>query len=262
MGYMKYDVRTGDYTFKHMVSEQVTGPFPEHYHTVYELLLFLDGDADFIIGHTTYHLKPHCLLVVQPGDLHRLVLKSGRRYERIVVRIDKALLSPDLHAQMQALGTVYDVRGTTLEEEFFRFDKHYRQVDESFRMTAFLGSLHIILSLLCSGKAEQVRADFINGDLARLMDHIQHHLPDIHTLDDLCHAVHLSPTTVKRLFHAHFQTPVMAYIRTQKCILARRLIREGVPCQQAGSRAGFEYYSSFYRMYLKAFGCPPGEEKP
>lgn len=108
---MEYDVRSGSYTFKHKTDAEPAAAhekFKEHYHTMYELLYFLEGDADFAIQHTLYRLKPHCLLVVKPGELHNLVVKSGKRYERIVLRF-----GAETYRQHCATGSTASARCTT-----------------------------------------------------------------------------------------------------------------------------------------------------
>lgn len=260
---MRYDVRNECYTFKHVTDDAPVlsrERYREHYHTVYELLYFLDGDADFSIQHTLYHLKPHCLLVVRPGEMHNLVPRSEKRYERIVLRFDSIRISPEIHEGLSRLEKVYDIRGTYLSEEFLRLDRHYQEVDEEYRLTALLGSLHLILSHLCSGKAESVRADYVNENLARTMAYVHDNIAAVQTMEDICDAMHLSPTTLKRVFQETFQMPVMTYIRAQKCMLARDLMRAGASAQEAGLRCGFEYYSTFYRAYMKVFGHAPSSE--
>ena len=52
----------------------------------------------------------------------------------------------------------------------------------------------------------------------------------------------------------------MNYVRTQKCIAARRLLQEGTSAAETADRLGFIHYSSFYRDYRQTFGIAPSEE--
>ena len=56
---MEFDVRDERFTFKHEITSQpelTSNRFPDHYHSVYELLYCIRGDADFMIQHTRYTL--------------------------------------------------------------------------------------------------------------------------------------------------------------------------------------------------------------
>lgn len=257
---MEYDVRSGNYTFKHISDAEPAAThekFKEHYHTTYELLYFLEGDADFAIQHTLYRLKPHSLLVVKPGELHNLVVRTGVRYERIVLRFGCEIIPQELRERLDALEKVYFIKGTYLSDELFRLDRHYREISEDMRLFTFQGSLNVVLGYLCNGRNQSLRADVANEDVARIMRYIAENLADIQTMDELCRALHMSKTSLKKAFYDHFQTPVMSYIRTQKCMAANAMLADGASATDAALRCGFQHYSSFYRAYVHVFGGPP-----
>ena len=52
---MEFDVRSGNYTFKHTLTQKPDlneERFKEHYHVLYELLYFIKGDASFRVRNT------------------------------------------------------------------------------------------------------------------------------------------------------------------------------------------------------------------
>lgn len=261
---MEYDIRSGNFTFKHITDPEPAAAhekFKEHYHTVYELLYFLEGDADFAIQHTLYRLKPHCLLVIKPGELHNLVVKSGKRYERIVLRFGAEAVPGELRERLDRLDKVYFIKGSCLSQEIFRLDRHCREVREDMRLFAFQAALNVVLAYLVNGDQIRFCADEYDEEIARIMHYIADNLPSIHTSDDLCRALHMSKSTLKKVFSDHFQTPVMSYVRTLKCMAANAMLADGVSATDAGSACGFQYYSSFYRAYVQVFGHPPSERR-
>ncbi len=163
--------------------------------------------------------------------------------------------------RLDRLSKVYDIRGTVLSQEIFRLDRHYREIDEDMRLTAFQAALCVVLSYLVSGEHIKLYADETNEEIARIMRYIADDLPNIQTMDDLCRALHLSRSALKKIFFDHFQTPVMSYIRTQKCMKANAMLADGASATEVASACGFQYYSSFYRAYLQVFGRPPSERR-
>ena len=67
----------------------------------------------------------------------------------------------------------------------------------------------------------------------------------------------MSRSTVQKHISDYMQTPIMSYVRTQKCLLARQLLQEGHSATEACMQCGFQDYSTFYRAYCNEFGISP-----
>ena len=92
-----------------------------------------------------------------------------------------------------------------------------------------------------------------------LLEYIDSHLSEIHSAEDLSRGLHMSKSVLYRLFSLQLDTPLMTYVRTQQCLLARRYLMEGVPATDVAMRLGFAHYSSFYREYCKIFHASPAK---
>ena len=260
---MPFDLRKNNYTFKHSCSfeepDNETGSFREHFHSLYELLYFIGGDADYKIRHRQYRLRPHTLLVVKPGELHHVLIKSADvPYERFVVRFDEADLPGGLRSLIRRLDSVYSIRDTPLSEAFFHLDR--LQATLPVTEAAFYAmrwQLNIILTYLCSSDALRRNADMVNEEVHRITDYIETHLTDIHTTEDLCNGLHMSRSGLHKIFSTGFDMPVMTYVRTQKVTLAHALLSDGYPPTEIPEKCGFQDYSSFYRAYTRLYQAPP-----
>ena len=60
-----------------------------HYHDFHKIILFLDGEASYIIEGKTYPLKARDILFVSAGEIHRPVTTPGKSYERIVIYVSR-----------------------------------------------------------------------------------------------------------------------------------------------------------------------------
>lgn len=258
---MFFDLRQGNYTFKHERSiEQALAPgesFKEHFHSVFELLYFIDGEADFMIQHTLYNLHPHSLLVIKPGELHQVLIRSDAPYERIVIRFDESDLPRGFRSRIRNLKSVYPVGDTTVAEELMRLDTHTQLPVDEARFYACRAELNLILTHLCVYEDRAQTADEVNEDIYRIMHHINENLTEIMTMEDLCAALHMSRSNLNKIFSSRFDTPIMSYIRTQKTTLAHSLLNEGFPPTEIPGKCGFNNYSSFYRAYMKIYGTSP-----
>ena len=257
---MEFDVRYRSYTFKHSYSEKPDTSqerFKEHFHTSYELLFFVQGDADLMLQHTRYNIKPGSMLVIKPGEYHNIVFHSEAPYERYVIRFSPMNLHRNLPLLLERTESVYYIAGTPLEEEFLRMDRHLSNLHPDAHVNACIGSMDIILSYLISSEKLIQKADYVNEDSKRILDYIDAHLADIHTAEDLSHGLHMSKSAIYRIFSLQLDTPLMTYVRTQQCILARNFLLEGIPAVEVASRLGFSHYSSFYRSYREVFHAAP-----
>ena len=55
----------------------VQSTFRQHMHNEYEMLYFIAGDADYVVGSSVYHLRPNDLLFIRPATYHYLKLLSA-----------------------------------------------------------------------------------------------------------------------------------------------------------------------------------------
>lgn len=260
---MDFDLRRDNFTFKHSRSfeepDNETGSFQEHFHSLYELLYFIGGEADYKIRHTQYSLQPHTLLVVKPGELHHVLIRSAEiPYERYVVRFDESDLPGGLRKLIRRLDNVYSIKDTPLSEAFFRLDG-YRETlpDEEAAFYAMRWQLNIILTYLCASRDLRRTADVVNRDVHQITDYIEQHLTEIHTLTDLSAGLHMSRSALHKIFSTGFDMPVMRYVRTQKVTLAHALLNDGYPPTEIPARCGFNDYSSFYRAYRELYRVSP-----
>lgn len=257
---MDFDVRYHDYIFKHSYSPKPdlnADRYREHFHTSYEMLFFVQGNADFMLQHTRYIIGPGTLLIAKPGEYHNIVFKTADPYERYVIRFNPMSIEPHMRRQLEKAESVYQIENTDISALFYRMDEHLSSVQENMGISVCIGSLHIIIAYLVSSMDLIQKADYVNEDSRRIVEYIDEHLAEITSTDDLTARLHMSKSALYKAFTAQFTTPIMSYIRIQKCMVARKLLMEGVPASEAAERLGFQHYSSFYRDYLKVFHESP-----
>jgi len=95
----------------------------------------------------------------------------------------------------------------------------------------------------------------------RVIRYINKNLTQPISLDDICNNFYLSKTQLCRMFKDATGTTVWKYITTKRLVKARQLIESGEnPTHIYATQCGFSNYSSFYRAYVKHFGCAPTKD--
>lgn len=253
-------VNSSRYVFRHTDEKDPLlgeGELGWHYHNCYELLYFLRGDAEYQIEQSRYTLRPHSLLIIKPGEYHTMIVRSGKRLDRIVIHFGEQDLSPNMQATLSTLSSVFCIPGTRLSDEILLVDKYQQDLMSGVSRDILLNQLQIILAFLCSIQNLSQPADQVDHGAEQIISYIHNNLATIRTLEDICQNVHMSRSTVQNLISDYLQTPVMSYVRTQKCVMAQGLLQKGVSATEAALRCGFADYSSFYRAYRKVFGTAP-----
>lgn len=228
-----------------------------HFHTDYELLYIIRGEGNFRIQQNMYRIQPNSLLVIKPGEYHGLFMESDKCYERIVIHFRDGDLSPDLQSSVSTLGNVYIIPGTRLSEEILRMNYYCTDFTGNIRNDIIDNQVQIILAYLCNIVGHYQAANYMDQGVERIIAYVQSNLVSIKTLDDICQNVHMSRSSVQKLISQQLQTPIMSYVRTQKCVLARSLLRKGHAATDVCIQSGFSDYSSFYRAYKSVFHEPP-----
>ncbi len=81
------------------------------------------------------------------------------------------------------------------------------------------------------------------------------------TLSELSERFGVSVSYLSRRFFNRVQIPVMQYIRRERMVEAKRLIKGGKAPQEVAKMMGFSHYSTFYRSYISVIGNSPSRDK-
>lgn len=259
---MTFDLRNSRYTFKHAIDSQPkanSDQEPEHFHTSYEFLYFIQGSARLVIQHHTFQIRPSNLLIIKPGEFHSVIADPHVKYERIVIRFYDSTLPEYYQNALKQLGTVYDLKHTELPGLFSQIDQLYDSFSTENSMFILENLLNIIIALICNVNLHKISAEQKDEEIRSIVSFINTHLTAIDCIDDISRELHMSSTSLQQKMQAQLHTSVMSYVRTQKCMRAHSLMQQGVPPTSVYLQCGFHDYSTFYRAYKKVFKAPPSD---
>ena len=102
------------------------------------------------------------------------------------------------------------------------------------------------------------RQDSTVGAVIRYIDE---NLTSIRSMDEICHALYISPSHLCKAFQEVLNISPMKYLRLRRLHHAHDLLRSGERPTTLYTECGFRDYSSFYRAYREHFGISPAEQK-
>lgn len=253
-----------DLYYSHKADEPAvqTPSFVDHYHTVYEMIYFLSGDAEFIIEDKRYPLKTGDLILVPPGQHHNVHILSPARYERYVLRFSEYLIPSDILAKFSRFSGCYFVGDTVIPSLFNRFDTHIENIGDDKQKLKMLFRCvltEIIVYFSCIGGKENTSVSLLKDDMAVVLDYINKNLERPLCLEDICREFHYSKSYICHEFSVSMGVPIITYVRTKKIMYADALLRSGKCPTEVAAQCGFSDYSTFYRMYKKIMGKAPSD---
>lgn len=237
-----------------------------HSHEYYEIYLFLEGDANYIIEDKSYSLEPYDLFVIKKNEFHQVFHNTNSSYRRSLLWIDPRFfqlhdctlyeekfldLSPlsgsKIPANIVLSSGIYDV--------FEKFKKY--TMDYADMTVPVIESLIIELLHLIHYSAPLIAPTHNDNSIQPIISYLNQNFTDNITLDFLQERFFISKYHLCRKFHECTGLTVHEYIRKKRLAKARELKSQGMNLGDIATKVGFTDYSSFYRAYQKEFGSTP-----
>ena len=251
---------TGNIYFAHTCSA-ATKPsdYYRHNHSFYELYVFFDGEADFVIEDKIFRLQPNTLLLIPPRVYHYAsVQQSSHPYHRIVMNFAHSAVYPELHAFLETdiNPALWDEEMASLLATAEQHIPHYATRDAALVMQLLLNSL--LIKLKYATRKANANAELFNPTITQILTYINEHLCEPLSLKEIAKHTFLNPSYISQLFASQMKIGIMDYVKQKKIFLAEEMIRnEHLAPTEACARLGFGDYSTFYRLYRRYMGAPP-----
>ncbi len=257
----------GDYQYSHRRDDEPNLPyFKIHSHEYYELLIFLEGDASFVIEGAEYPLSPMDAMVTRPGEMHQIYHHSRSPYDRIILSVtDSFFMNYDCAAYRNIF-----VDREPGEENIIRIGggPDSAVMDAARRIERYIGqgqgnevvtrcAAIELLYALNQLKPDKAVSTPQSETVRRITAYINRNLAGDLSLDVLADRFFVSRYYLCRIFKKYTGMTLWQYITRKRILAAKALHQSGHSFSEAASRAGFADYSAFYKACVKETGLPP-----
>lgn len=254
-----------DFLIVHKYTEMPdNSDFVLHNHDdIYEIVLLLDGNCDFLVEGNTYKIKPHDIVFTRPFELHRIVCRPNKPYERIILYLHAEYFEQhdcteflDIFTNRE-LGTdnvaSHNISGACVADCMERIFRYYNDGAVKVAENSIIEFLYLL------NGTKSVSKDFYAQDerIRSIIMYINNHLTDAIKLDDLSKRFFINKHYLCKTFKKSTGYTVNRYINYKRILLAQELHRNGKSLLQSSLDAGFNSYAHFYKMYVKQIGKPP-----
>lgn len=245
-----------------------------HHHDFYEVYLFLGGEVEYWVEGRVFHLHPGDLLLINPQELHRPIVKPNCSvYERIVLWIDKNYLE-NLSANEVTLTRCFDntvpthtnlLRPNNLQRSDI-MSRMGELVRESYsdEYGYKICSSGIFLQLMVTLNRIALHSDSIpeeQEDTPKLVTHIlsyinEHYMEDL-SLEGLSEQFFVSKYHLSHEFTRAVGVGVYRYIMLKRLLMAKQMLTDGMAPGEVYGSCGFRDYTNFFRAFKAEYGISP-----
>ena len=260
---------TKEYTFHHSFddhADQKKYELHNHY-GCYEIFIFLDGDAEFVVEGSVYPLKKYDTILLNSNEFHHIRHHSACKYERIVFHITNSFFTSnncDEYREMfdsrkpgtQNMIPASFILENNILEIIERAEKY--SYEENFGILINCTILELLHALNKYHHSKEFSSN--NAKITPIIMYINENLTLPITLDSISEKFYMNKYHLCRIFKKHTGLTINKYITHKRIVMVKNLYREGKTLFQASVESGFGNYSNFYKMYVNETGRSPRED--
>lgn len=238
--------------------------FRLHNHNdIYEIMLFLGGEAEFCVEGSVYKLKPYDIVFVRPFEMHRIECLSDKAYERALLFVNRNYFADESCAafseifENRPLGKDNLIGAKFAKENLVDAVKRIEKYVNAGEMVVANCAVTEFLYLLNKSKKDAYSPKPQDKRISDIIIYINENLSENISLDELAEKFYIDKFYLCKIFKQNIGYTLNQYINYKRLLLVRERRSMGESLLEASVNAGFNNYSHFYRMCVKQTGSPP-----
>lgn len=257
------------------LKDTVLRTFDFHYHDFHKILIFLNGNAEYIIEGRRYDLQPFDILLIPAGEIHKPVVRGNAPYERIIFYISPDFFTENSTAETN-LFTCFEAAGSR-SSNLIRLKEDEFSYNTDSPLTAFIRQLTLLplssdipadeiplfgadlhqkikvleFLILLNRTTLTARADFSNPvtrhpAVLSIMEYINNHITEDLSIEAIADAMFLNRSYIMHLFKSETGYTIGQYITKKRLFLTNQYRSQGLSLTESCFKSGFRNYSAYY----------------
>ncbi len=261
-----FEVRSG-YPIYEISHKRVEVPNPndyaQHTHSCCEILLLIEGNANYNIDGIIHSPRPFDLLLIPKATYHYCIPSKSAPYENYVLDFHPSIISPHHYKKLFSHPMIINIRDDAEFRHFFEMLDYYHETYSTEDFAVCANSLLRELLVFCSYRLKSaVRVESERNTLVDTMLRlINENLEKPLDADFLAHELMLSKSYVQNVFSQSMHIGLKQYITQKKIFAAQNDLMGGMSSADVCAKYGFSDYSVFFRLYKKTLGYSPRQTK-
>lgn len=261
---------SGDITYN-MLSSRRSYVHDFHLHNFYELFLLLEGELNFYIHQSFYHITSGTLMVINDLEIHKNMNIRNTPYNRIYIHIPPEFFHKhptdeiDLTACFKNRNIGEDNLIMLNDTQLKYFVHQYNHIKETenyllpgkkLLLETYLLQLLVFVNNLSSKQTNFSSIEYPK-DTHNIINYLEQHLLENITLDSLAEHLSLSKYYLCHIFKKETGTTIFNYLLIRRIAKSKVLLSEGGNVTEACYQSGFNNYTNFITSFKKITGYTP-----
>lgn len=246
------------YWFLYQVKDNTVDRYEKpHIHDSYEVYVNISGDVSVLVNSSLYTMQKGDVVITRPGDVHICVNHADTEHARFCFWFKCPENSPLIAFAKRKDFNHFIRYSEDSKKELLRILYSLKDAEEADREPARTTYIFRLLTLFAEGTQTEPEYTGLPAGMQNILDYINENFTQIHCVDDIVRATHISGPTLNRWFRANLQLSPHKYIEALKLSFAQRLLLEGKSVTEACNSSGFSDYSRFISVFKNKFGQTP-----
>jgi len=248
-----------------------TNTFPSrlHSHDYYEVVIFAEGEVNYVCEASVYLPKRGDVIIIPPGKFHMSKLRGeSTNYKRHVFYLypnafDEvgSCLAEILKNSVE--GVLFSFPSMEKSEELLVLaEKLGKAMKKGGELNYALGFGYII-EIFALLNRNDIRpggdTESLPENILALQQYLDTNYTEIDSVSDVAEHFFYSREYVSRLFKKYYDTTILDYIHKLRIAKAKTLIADGMQIIDVCYAVGFSSLSTFIRAFRAATGMTPSE---
>lgn len=229
----------------------------KEFHTYHEIILFMEGDAEFITEKMHIDIKPGTMIVIPKETYHQLIIRGDQEnYCRCVINFYATPELPALIDKSMKSQTVIPA-DKDIEYLFEKLIKNLYNKDARLLVNAVLV---LLLNEIAEKRRENTAENSQNVIVRNAVKYINNNINRKITIGEIATECMISPSSLSHIFKKEMNIPLHKFIIKKRLINAYNKISSGASATTVAIECGFNDYSGFYKQYKKMFNVAPSQK--
>lgn len=245
-----------------------------HLHNCFEIYLFLQGDVNYFVEQSIYHLKRGTLLIFNNKEIHKAAKLSSKTYERIVISFHPQIVE-NFSTEYTNLLSCFLERNKGQNNAILLSKKqldiylalasklietsHCNEYGNDVLTITYLVQMLIFLNKIYKHDEISLEQYPLSEKLQDVLTYIDNHLIEDLSLDRISNHFSLNKSYLGRLFKKETGSTIYNLIMLKRVSLAKQLLSDGKNVSEACLLSGFNDYANFIRTFKQVTGYSPSK---
>ena len=244
-----------------------------HIHNFYEIYLLLDGDVNFYIKDSCYHMISNSVAIINGMEPHKLTNNKESKFTRIYFHIPESFiagyskyhtnLSECFNNRVPGSNNILLITPSQkyyILDIFNNLDRLKKNNQAGFGnhllFDTYMVQLLIYVNNLYQGQTFVTPSKY-SSDIKFVTEYIDSHLLESITLDKLAAMLSLDKYYLSHKFKKETDTTIFNYLIMTRIAKAKQLLSEGMNVTETCYHSGFNDYSNFITTFKRFTGYTP-----